>query len=212
MNPTRRGRDGHRTPITESVIRVFVRSVALTVRPLLPVVALALGLTLVRGIFEPMPRAMTKPTNGTGIRNFGRVDAKLYRGGDFVPHGVQRIVDLGVRTVISVRAHSTHGEPDSCAAHGIAYYLFPMTTHATPSSAAMDSILDIVRNASAPVFVHCTAGEHRTGTVCALYRIRVQHWSLERAWAEQEAYGFGPAEHHPKLFHFVYGDGTELNR
>jgi len=128
-----------------------------------------------------------------------------------VPHRVKSIVDLGVRTVISVRSHDSHGERDSCAAHGIAYYLFPMTTAAKPNPAAMDSILDIIQNATAPVYVHCTAGEHRTGTVCALYRIRVQHWSPKRAWAEQEAYGFGPAEHHPNLFHFVYGDSARLN-
>jgi protein tyrosine/serine phosphatase len=144
------------------------------------------------------------------MRNFGRVTPMLYRGGDFIPGGVQSVVHLGVRTVICVRSHSRHGEPDSCAAHGIAYYLFPMTTASTPDSAAMDSILDIIRNARAPVYVHCTAGEHRTGTVCALYRIRVQHWLPKRAWAEQEAYGFGPAEHHPNLFHFVYGDGSAL--
>jgi protein tyrosine/serine phosphatase len=145
-----------------------------------------------------------------GIRNFGQVTPMLYRGGDFIPSGVRGIVHLGVKTVISLRSHSRHGEPDSCAAHGIAYYIFPMTTAAMPRASAMDSILDIIRNASAPVYVHCTAGEHRTGTVCALYRIRVQGWSQQSAWAEQEAYGFGPADHHRNLFHFVYGAGDDL--
>ena len=146
------------------------------------------------------------PANMPGIRNFGRVTPMLYRGGDFMPNGVESIVHLGVRTVISLRTHSRHGEPDSCAAHGIAYHLFPMLSASTPDSAAMDSVLDIIRNAKAPVYIHCTAGELRTGTVCALYRVRVQGWSRDRAWAEQKAYGFGPADHHPALIHFVYGE------
>jgi len=181
-------------------------------RSLISAIALVLGLALAPATFGAAPAAKSEPPAGYGLRNFGRVDSMLYRGGDFMPHGINSLVALGVRTVISVRSHSTHAEPDSCAARGIAYYLFPMTTGATPDPAAMDSILDIIRNARAPVYVHCTAGEHRTGTVCALYRIRVQHWSHKRAWAEQEAYGFGPAEKHPNLFHFVYGDDAKLKQ
>jgi len=156
------------------------------------------------------PTAWLGPASVPGIRHFGRVTSMLYRGGDFMPNGVESIVRLGVQTVISLRSHDRHGEPDSCASHGIAYHLFRMNTQARPDSAAMDSVLDIIRNAKAPVYVHCTGGQHRTGTVCALYRIRVQGWAPKRAWAEQEAYGFGPVEHHADLFHFVYGDGSEL--
>ena len=36
-----------------------------------------------------------------------------------------------------------------------------------------------------PVYVHCSAGKHRAGTICAVYRTRVEGWSLEQAWAEQ---------------------------
>lgn len=174
------------------------------------VIALILGLVLAPGAGAAPAPAHVGPANATGIRNFGCVTPMLYRGGDFVPHGVQSLTDLGVRTVISLRSHSRHGEPDSCASRGIAYYLFPMNSNASPSPTAMDSILDIVRSAKAPVYVHCTAGELRTGTVCALYRIRVQGWSPQRAWAEQETYGFGPAAHHPSLVHFVYGDSFPL--
>jgi tyrosine-protein phosphatase SIW14 len=85
-----------------------------------------------------------------------------------------------------------------------------MSPKRAPDPAAIDSILDIVRNATSPVFVHCTAGDHRTGTVCALYRIRVQGWSQKRAWDEQEAFGFGPQERHAELFRFVYGDSSGL--
>ena len=175
-------------------------------------VGLAIGPVLVPDARAAVSQSPGPPASPLGIRNFGCVTPMLYRGGDFIPNGVQDLVHLGVKTVISLRAHSRHGEPDSCAAHGIAYYLFPMTTAAKPRPAAMDSIMDIIRSAKAPVYVHCTAGEHRTGTICAMYRIREQGWSRERAWAEQESYGFGVPEHHPNLFHFVYGEWSVPKR
>jgi protein tyrosine/serine phosphatase len=134
----------------------------------------------------------------------------LYRSGDFVPDGVQSIVDLGVKTVVCVRWGVRKGERDSCRVHGIAFHAFQMSPKRAPDPAAVDSILSILRNAKAPVLVHCTAGDHRTGTICALYRIRVQGWEQKAAWAEQEFFGFGPPERHPELFKFVYGDGAGL--
>jgi uncharacterized membrane protein YkoI len=80
-----------------------------------------------------------------------------------------------------------------------------MDGSATPDDKAVDEILSIIRNAKEPVYVHCSAGKHRAGTIAALYRTRVQGWSKERAWAEQQSYGFGPAEEHPALYAYVYG-------
>jgi protein tyrosine phosphatase (PTP) superfamily phosphohydrolase (DUF442 family) len=186
----------------------FVPVAARAPRPLL--ITLALGLCLVpttRGAGLP---AQDGPVSAPGVRNLGRVTSMFYRGGDFIPEGMQSIVHLGVGTVISLRWSDRKGERDSCSIHGIAYRSFRMSPKRAPDPAVIDTILDIVRNAKAPVYVHCTGGHHRTGTVCALYRIRVQGWSQKRAWAEQEAYGFGPPGHHPDLYHFVYGDGSGL--
>jgi tyrosine-protein phosphatase SIW14 len=43
-----------------------------------------------------------------------------------------------------------------------------------------------------PVLVHCFAGVHRTGTLCAVYRMEYQGWTADRAIAEMEEYGFEP--------------------
>ena len=40
-----------------------------------------------------------------------------------------------------------------------------------------------------PVVVHCLHGVDRTGLVCATYRILVQGWSVEDAWAEALRFG-----------------------
>lgn len=196
--------------LTVGPVRMLTRFVVRAARAPLPfLAALVLGLGLVSATRGDVP-AEAVPLTRPGVRNLGRVTPTLYRGGNFVPDGVQSIVDLGVKTVVSLRWSPRKGERDSCAIHGIAYHNFRMSPELAPDPAVIDSVLDILRNADAPVFVHCTAGDHRTGTVCALYRIRVQGWSQKRAWAEQEAFGFGPPERHPQLFRFVYGDGSGL--
>lgn len=45
-------------------------------------------------------------------------------------------------------------------------------------------------SANQPVLVHCSAGRHRTGYLCALYRIERQGWSLDRAMEEMLSFGF----------------------
>lgn len=140
-----------------------------------------------------------------GVINFGRVTERYFRGGKVTAEGVENLYKMGVRTIIDLRDDPSPGEPEACARLGILYHKFPMDGHARPDAATVERILDIIRSADAPVYVHCSAGKHRAGTVCALYRMRVQGWSPDRAWAEQQTYGFGPREEHPELFAFTYG-------
>jgi protein tyrosine phosphatase (PTP) superfamily phosphohydrolase (DUF442 family) len=60
-----------------------------------------------------------------------------------------------------------------------------------------------------PVLVHCSAGRHRTGYLCGLYRIERQGWTVEQA--VQEMLSFGAAEDGPHpLIDFLrrYQPGT----
>ncbi len=40
-----------------------------------------------------------------------------------------------------------------------------------------------------PVLIHCSAGRHRTGYLCALYRIERQGWPADKALEEMRSYG-----------------------
>ncbi|MBK9316831.1 MAG: tyrosine-protein phosphatase [Acidobacteria bacterium] len=144
-----------------------------------------------------------------GVQNFGRVTDSYFRGGEVTPAGVDALANLGVRTIIDLRDEESPGEAEACQRNGIKYFKFPMSGHATPDDRTVDEILSIIQQAKEPIYVHCSAGKHRAGTIAALYRTRVQGWSKERAWAEQKSYGFGPPEGHPMLYAFVYGGQTE---
>ena len=141
-----------------------------------------------------------------GVRNFGRVTDMYYRGGEVTTRGLENLEAMGVRTVIDLTGKND-GEGKTCRRLGMKYYSFPMDANERPDDASVERILNIIQSAREPVYVHCSAGKHRAGTICALYRTRVQGWSPGRAWAEQQAYGFGSAKEHPEVYEYVYGRG-----
>jgi protein tyrosine/serine phosphatase len=42
-----------------------------------------------------------------------------------------------------------------------------------------------------PMLIHCKAGLHRTGLLAALYRVEYQGWTVNDAYREMKAQGFG---------------------
>jgi tyrosine-protein phosphatase SIW14 len=154
-------------------------------------------------------RAQAPRARVEGVTNFGRVTETYFRGGKVSPLGVENLYKMGVRTIVDLRDEASPGEPEACERLGIAYHKVPMSGHATPDEATVAKVLEIVKKSGAPVYVHCSAGKHRAGTMAALYRMRVQGWTAEAAWAEQQSYGFGVPSEHPELFAYAYGAKSE---
>jgi protein tyrosine phosphatase (PTP) superfamily phosphohydrolase (DUF442 family) len=179
-----------------------------TTRPILSRIRLVV-LTLIT--LAAASFAQTSHEQVEGVKNFGRVTDRYFRGGQVTEVGVDHLARMGVRTIIDLRDKPSEGEPEACRRNGVKYYKFPMDGHVTPDDKTIDRILSIIQEAREPVYVHCSAGKHRSGTIAALYRIRVQGWPRERAWAEQQSYGFGPAEEHPELYAYVYGETKGLS-
>ncbi len=147
-----------------------------------------------------------------GVANFGRVTDTYFRGGEVTREGLKNLAGMGVRTVIDLREEADEEEKGYCEQLGMTYYSFPMTTEDTPDPSKVERIVQIIQDAKSPVYVHCSGGKHRTGTVCAYFRIKKQGRSAERAWREQQSYGFGTPEEHSKLFSYIYGDTSVAKR
>jgi protein tyrosine/serine phosphatase len=175
--------------------------------PALPRLILSLSFTLVLVTLSlaPTTLAQNERQKVEGVQNFGLVTELYLRGGAVTPDGVDRLASRGVKTIIDLRDKPSPGEPEACKRNGITYYKFPMDGSVTPEDKVVNEILSIIQSAKEPVYVHCSAGKHRAGTIAALYRLRVQGWTKDRAWAEQQSYGFGPVEEHPALYAYVYG-------
>jgi len=138
-------------------------------------------------------------------------DRKFYRSGEMTAEGfVDAFERLGIHTVINVQDdfpdpdlnqtflnRNTVHESELCARHGVRYValapdLISRRSVGPSHPAVIDqflSILDDERNY--PVLIHCKAGLHRTGVLCAVYRMEYQGWSADEAYTELKAHGFG---------------------
>jgi hypothetical protein len=128
---------------------------------------------------------------------------------------MQRLRDLGVRTVISFQnpnattgedakaheeEHAVALERSAALAVGIRFVSIPISNSGEDSLQTMsdrevlelltkvtDEILDDARFGG--VAYHCSAGHDRTGIVSAFIRIKYQHWPVEEAIAEMRRLG-----------------------
>lgn len=69
--------------------------------------------------------------------------------------------------------------------------LWSQTKGMAPADKVVQEFLAVVGNtANHPILVHCFAGVHRTGAMCAVFRMQCQGWPAERAIEELRDCGF----------------------
>lgn len=120
--------------------------------------------------------------------------------------GQPRVRDLeqvlrthGLRAIFVARGGTRHPlrgrwfakEQQFCQRHGIRLEHVPFSDRAPPPPEVFDRFLSVAGDpACRPLLVHCEQGYHRTGILCAAFRIGVQGWSVQEALEEMRHLGF----------------------
>ena len=179
----------------------------MTKSPLLCSAVLALALCAVAGCSRPADTAgsaaATRPA-GVPIDNFAEVVPGVFRGAQPDADGFRALKGLGIRTIVNLRGK--HDDSPLASPLGLEVVEIPMSAKLSiepPTDEEVRKFLDAVLDpAKRPVFVHCAGGRDRTGTMCALYRIEVDGWTPEKAYAEMVSFGWHD-ELYPALGKFV---------
>ncbi len=126
------------------------------------------------------------------LPNFGRVNERLYRGGQPQKGGIQKLASLGVNTIINLRDDDQRAlaEEKEATSQGLRYFNIPFKTLGRPSDVQIDRVLSLIdATEHGIVFVHCHKGQDRTGTVIAVYRISHDGWTGQKATEEANRFG-----------------------
>jgi protein tyrosine/serine phosphatase len=110
-------------------------------------------------------------------------------------HGLTTVVVARGGTRHPLRGRWFRKEGAFCEAAGVRLEHMPFSDKSLPPADVFERFVQIVRDpARQPVLVHCEQGFHRTGILCAAYRIAVCGWTLERALEEMRVGGFDPSD------------------
>jgi tyrosine-protein phosphatase SIW14 len=145
----------------------------------------------------------------TYMRNFAVVEeGVLYRSGQLTPQALDQVArERNIRTLVTLRTTRVIGklppdtwEEDYCQSHGLKHVrIVPRVWGAdergeVPAEQTVQEFLQVMDDpANYPVLVHCFAGIHRTGMMCAVFRMDYQGWNVDRAIQEMQHYGYEPA-------------------
>ena len=174
-------------------------------------VLLTIGVLLIPGAVRagwnnPTSSAAIGDISRIRVDNFGRVNARYYRGGQPEDRDYQDLAALGVKAIINLTSDDAQRDEQARTEQaGMKYFQIPMTTHRAPTSAEVAEFLKIVNDpANQPVFVHCVGGRHRTGVMTAVYRMNEDGWSADQAFREMKQYKFGADFLHAEFRDYVY--------
>ena len=132
--------------------------------------------------------------SGKDLPNFAQVDANFYRGAQPSEAGVEKLAQMGVKTIIDLRGEDQNAlrEKEWAQKSGIKFVSVNLSNWFKPKTADIEQIIkEINAPENQPVFVHCQRGSDRTGTVVAIYRISHDNYTAKQAIDEAKKFDFG---------------------
>jgi tyrosine-protein phosphatase SIW14 len=146
------------------------------------------------------PATWATPVLSDHLRNFYKIDDKVYRSAQPDEKGFQELAKLGIRNVLSFRHYHSDDEGKGL---GLNLYRIKMEAGDITTEKVVEALC-IIRNVDGPILIHCWHGSDRTGLVSAMYRIVFQGWSREGAIDELMHGGYG--------YHSLYRNIPEFIR
>jgi protein tyrosine/serine phosphatase len=114
----------------------------------------------------------------SGCQNFGVVDAgRVYRSAQLDSDTLRAVLnDNQIATVLNLRGANTakawyRDELEVCRRAAVAHESVRWSARRWPRPEEILAALDVLRDATYPVLIHCRGGADRTGLAAALYRI-----------------------------------------
>ncbi len=117
-----------------------------------------------------------------------QVSGQLYRGSRVEDDAhMAALAKQGVKGIVNLCAEN---DMDTARANkfGIKPLHIPIIDNTAASLSQVQQFLEFV-NGSGPAYVHCEAGQGRTGTMVGAYRIAQQGWSADKAIDEAKSFG-----------------------
>ncbi|WP_226989253.1 tyrosine-protein phosphatase [Desulfuromonas sp. TF] len=147
------------------------------------------------------PSAWASPLPSAQLKNFYRLDSKVYRAAQPSAVGFAELKALGISNVLNLREHHIDSGEETA---GMNLFRVPMAAGSVTTDQVI-AALRIISNSDGPILIHCWHGSDRTGLVSAMYRIVFQGWEKEAAILELTDGGYG--------YHaFFYGNIPKLIR
>jgi protein tyrosine/serine phosphatase len=134
------------------------------------------------------PTEWATPIRSQHLKNFYRLDEKVYRSAQPDRKGFQELKAFGISNVLSFRDH--HVDDKDAKGLGLTLHRVKMEAGEIKDEQVAGA-LRIIRTAKGPVLIHCWHGSDRTGLVSALYRILYQNWTKDEAIEELMRGGYG---------------------
>jgi tyrosine-protein phosphatase SIW14 len=160
---------------------------------------------------SPAPALSAAPHLATkfvvpGIPNAGKISDRLYRGAQPRVESLSALKQLGVTTILDLRAEDPSAakqESERAEALGMHFVRIPIGGFSNPAATQLAEFFTLLRETPPQtIFVHCEFGKDRTGVMIAAYRIALENWTVEQALSEMNAFGFH-RHWHPEMAEFV---------
>jgi protein tyrosine/serine phosphatase len=136
----------------------------------------------------PRKSSWAQPVKQLSLKNFHKVDRKVYRSAQPNKEEFKELENFGIRYDLNLRKF--HDDTKKLEGRSIHYYNIPITTSMMSYEQLVEAVAYLVHT-KGKTLVHCHHGSDRTGTVVAGYRIAAEGWSKEDAIDEFVHGGYG---------------------